>query len=84
MTWNEYRRKHLTPNGWRYDSPGCYLHQETGNQFHPHDYAGGMVMWKRYAELDEAPDPAQTHMERRWLWQDEPRQGRRAVEVQNG
>lgn len=68
--WNDYRRNLLTPNGWRYDSPGCYVHTETGAQFHPDDSVtldDGTVttQWRVLASEDRAPDPNRSHLERR-------------------
>lgn len=65
-TWQGYRRNVLTPNGWRASrSPGVYVHQETGNEYHPWEYRNGKQQWQWDAERGVAPDPHKTHIERR-------------------
>lgn len=72
--WNTYRRGYLTPNGWRYAGPGCYVHEETGAEWHPHDWSPehGCPNWRALAERNEAPG----------LFGDGKRPGRRAVKVE--
>lgn len=67
QNWNDYRRQHLTPNGWRHDSPGVYVNED-GAEFHPYEPVvvdGGTVeQWRVLADLDRAPDPDVGHIER--------------------
>lgn len=69
MNWKTYRQTHLTPNDWRHDSPGCYVHQETGTEFHPYSPVrcnnGALVeRWRILAEFDRSPDPDVGHVQR--------------------
>ena len=68
--WNDYRINFLTANGWHYAGPGVYVHRVTGNEFHPYEPAPQpdgtpISQWRVLASEDRAPDPNQTHIERR-------------------
>lgn len=69
VAWDAFRDKHLTPNGWHYETPGIYVHAETGQEYHPHDQfvVGGNVYtrWRLHADLDMTPDPHTSHLDRR-------------------
>lgn len=70
--WDAFRRNVLNANGWTNDSPGVWTHEETGAAFMPFDMwrsPSGTIWtrWRLYEMMDEAPDPHESHMERRQM-----------------